>query len=79
MTGPTNKAAGCFEEFIGLTLTPDGTLFRPRERVPEFIKLFRKRSGADEKLMAVKCFLCAPLKRDVGRSFSERSALYITN
>lgn len=46
--------------------------------MPEFIKLFRNRFWADENLMAVKCFLCVPLKRDVGRLFAEQSALYIT-
>lgn len=71
MTGPTNKAAGRFEQFLGSTLTPDGTLFRLQERVPQFIKLFRNRFWADENLMAVKCFLCVPLKHHTGR-FAER-------
>lgn len=79
MTGPTNKAAGRFEMFFSSTLAPDGTLLRLRERVPEFIKLFRNHFEADENLMAVKCFLCVPLQHDVGRLFTEESALYITD
>lgn len=66
MTGPTNKAAGRFESFFGSTLTPDGTLLRLGERVPEFIRLFRNHFWADENLMAVKCFLCATLKHAAG-------------
>lgn len=57
MTGPTNKAAGGFEKFFGSTLTPDGTLFRLKERAAEFMKLFRNHFWADENLMAVKCCL----------------------